>query len=103
MTGMLMTLLLGCAEATVGGLIQRYTADIIFAVLFPSCLVAGVLLQHVGEKKGTTYHIVSSFIAVAVIFTLAFDFFLLFINSGDYNISSARPDLYYAINSYFVL
>ena len=98
-----MALFLGCADATIAGLIQRYTADISFAVLFPSCLAAGVLLQHGNEKKGKGYQILSGFITIAVIFTLAFDFFLLFINSGDYNISSARPDLYYAINSYFVL
>lgn len=102
-TGILMALFLGCADATIAGILQRYTADISFAVLFPSCLTAGVLLQHVSDKKGTGYQILSGFITIAVIFTLAFDFFLLFINSGDFNISSARQDLYYAINSYFVL
>lgn len=102
-TGMLMALFLGCADATIAGILQRYTADISFAVLFPSCLAAGVLLQHAGEQKGRANHILSSFIAVAVLFTLIFDFLLLFNSSGDYTIYGAKPELYYAVNSYFIL
>lgn len=103
LTGIAMTLILGCAEATLGGLIQRYTADISLAILFPSGIVAGIMLQYLYKKNRRCYHLVSSFLVVALIFSLVFDFCMLFVDAGVYNISVAREDLYYAINSYFVL
>lgn len=95
------TVVLGCADATIAGMLQRYTADMAFAVLFPACIICCILFAEAGKEKKDGYYLLSSFTAAAFLMMLAFDFFMVFANTGEFNLEEGNPELYFYVRSLF--
>ena len=96
-----LTIILGCIDATIAGILQRYTADIVFAALFPACIICCILLGELREKAGNGYYILCNFMAAAFLMTLAFDFFMMFANTGAITMEGTNPELFFYMQTIF--
>lgn len=96
-----LAVILSCIDATVSGILQRYTADLAMMILIPACMVGCVLLGELGKTKGRVYDIFSSFVIIAFAGMLIFDFFLIFAQTGEFNVYERNQELYYYVESLF--
>ena len=96
-----LAVILGCVDATVSGMLQRYTADMAFAVLFPACIICCILFAETWGEKKNGYCILSSFAAVAFLMMLVFDFFMVFANTGEFSMEGRNPEVYFYVRSLF--
>lgn len=93
--------ILGCADATIAGILQRYTADIVLMALLPASIICCILLAELGEKGGRNYYILCNFMVMAFLMTLAFDFFMMFTNTGEITMEGTNPELFFYMQSIF--
>lgn len=96
-----MAFVLGSVDATIAGVLHRYTADMALVVLLPACIIMMVLLDYVAKDKGRAYHILSGFLIISFVALILFDFFMMFIYTGNGNINDTNKELYYLVDSYF--
>jgi len=96
-----MAFVLGSVDATIAGVLHRYTADMALVVLLPACIIMMVLLDYVAKDKGRAYHILSGFLIISFMALILFDFFMMFIYTGNGNINDTNKELYYLVDSYF--
>ncbi len=96
-----LTVILGCVDATIAGMLQRYTADMAFAALFPACIICCILFAEAGKEKKDGYYLLSFFTAAAFLMMLAFDFFMVFANTGEFSLEAGNPELYFYVRSLF--
>lgn len=96
-----LAVILGCVDATIAGMLQRYTADMVFAVLFPACIICCILFAETGKERKNGYYLLSSFTAAAFLMMLAFDFFLVFANTGEFSMEAGNPEVYFYVRSLF--
>ena len=93
---LMLALVLTCIDASMAGLMQRYTADVALMVMWPACMIVVVLMDHLATNRGRNYYILSRIIMMAVLLTAIFDFCLLFNHMRD-----ANEEVYYLVASYF--
>lgn len=96
-----LTLLLGCIDTTIAGILQRYTADMVFAALFPACIICCILLAEVWGEKRNSYYVLGSFLAAAFVLMLVCDFFMVFASTGEFNMETGNPEVYFYVRSLF--
>ena len=96
-----LTVILGCIDATIAGILQRYAADIVLMALFPACIICAVLLAELRERTGNGYYILHNFMALAFLFVLIFDFFMMFSNMGAMTMEGTNPELFFYMQSVF--
>ena len=96
-----LTVILGCMDATIAGILQRYTADIALMALLPACIICTVLLAELRERGGDSYYTLHNFMAVAFLLTLVFDFFMMFSNMGAMTMEGTNPELFFYMQSVF--
>jgi len=98
---LILALVLGCIDATIAGILQRYTADIAFMVVLPACIIAMVLMDYLTEHKSRAYYLLTSAIIMSLLMVILFDFCMMFIHTGSGNIHGNNDELYYLVDSYF--
>lgn len=94
---------LSFVDATVSGILQRYSADFVLMLLIPGCMIAGVLLERLWAKKGHAYYALATILCVMVFLLLAYDFMVICLQLGDGDVHKEVMTTYYQIKSYFVL
>lgn len=101
LTCLSLTVILGCMDATIAGILQRYTADIALMALLPACVICAVWLAELREKGGDGYYTLHNFMALSFLLTLIFDFFMIFSNTGAMTMEGTNPELYFYMQSVF--
>lgn len=71
------------------------------AALLPACIICCILLGELREKAGNGYYILCNFMAAAFLMTLAFDFFMMFANTGAITMEGTNPELFFYMQTIF--
>lgn len=101
LTSLGLVVVLSCIDATIAGILQRYTADMVFVALFPACMICCVLLSEFWREKNKSYYMLSGFMVMAFVLMAGFDFFMMFSNTGAMTMEGSNPELYFYIQTFF--
>lgn len=101
LVNIMISLVIGVADVTGAGILQRYMVDMIWGIWFAALLVMLVLLEE--SRDTNTYQMIMRLLAVIALVQLFYGFGIVFGN-GDLsvNVKTANPELYYEIKSLFM-
>ena len=99
----LIGVLLCFIDASVSGILQRYSADFSILFIIPGCLIAGSVLTHLWKKRNRTYDLMAAVLCVITVFLVAYNAMMICTQLGDGTIQKDSMTAFYQLRSYFIL